>query len=161
MVNFLTTVFILFHFLYFKGPPCEGMPGQQAGKVPIMRMFGVNDNGNSICCHVHGFSPYLYVTCPPIFKESHLGAFKVSIHVLWNEIDCFWIQVEDWISYPIHSLLNPENIHHRMPSTEWWLLTWNQTRKTSLMLSLQSTWPKRRVSMVSMATRKYHSWRSP
>lgn len=84
MVNFLTTVFILFHFLYFKGPPCEGMPGQQAGKVPIMRMFGVNDNGNSICCHVHGFSPYLYVTCPPIFKESHLGAFKVSIYMYYE-----------------------------------------------------------------------------
>ncbi|ROT70834.1 DNA polymerase delta catalytic subunit isoform X2 [Penaeus vannamei] len=65
---------------HYIGPPCEGMPGQQAGRVPIMRMFGVNDNGNSICCHVHGFSPYLYVTCPPVFKESHLGAFKDALN---------------------------------------------------------------------------------
>lgn len=41
-----------------------GMPGQSQGKVPIIRMFGVTDSGNSVCCHVHGFAPYFYVPAP-------------------------------------------------------------------------------------------------
>ncbi|XP_071544881.1 DNA polymerase delta catalytic subunit isoform X2 [Panulirus ornatus] len=61
---------------YYIGNPIQGMPGQQVGKVPVMRMFGINDSGNSVCCHVHGFSPYFYVTCPPSFKDVHLGEFK-------------------------------------------------------------------------------------
>lgn len=40
------------------------MPGQSQGKVPIIRMFGVTDNGNSVCCHIHGFAPYFYVPSP-------------------------------------------------------------------------------------------------
>ncbi|KAA0187837.1 hypothetical protein HAZT_HAZT007116 [Hyalella azteca] len=63
---------------HYIGNARKDMPGQQAGRVPIMRMFGVTDNGNSVCCHVHGFSPYFYVKCPPIFKEQHLAPFKVS-----------------------------------------------------------------------------------
>ena len=56
----------------------KDMPGQQAGRVPVMRLFGVNDAGNSVCCHVHGFSPYFYVTCPSVFKDTHLADFKVT-----------------------------------------------------------------------------------
>lgn len=40
------------------------MPGQSQGKVPIIRMFGVTDSGNSVCCHIHGFAPYFYVPAP-------------------------------------------------------------------------------------------------
>lgn len=65
---------------YTIGSPKEGMPGQQAGRVPIMRMFGVTDDGNSVCCHVHGFSPYFYVTCPLTFKQEHLGVFKNTLN---------------------------------------------------------------------------------
>ena len=61
------------------GSTRTGMPGQQAGRVPIMRMFGVTDEGNSVCAHVHGFSPYFYVKCPQIFKEKHLAPFKVGL----------------------------------------------------------------------------------
>ena len=42
----------------------EGMPGQSNGTVPIIRMFGVTDSGNSVCCHVHGFAPYFYTPAP-------------------------------------------------------------------------------------------------
>lgn len=59
------------------GEPQKDMPGQQAGRVPVMRMYGINDAGNSICCHVHGFSPYFYVTAPPTLKEANLTEFKV------------------------------------------------------------------------------------
>lgn len=44
--------------------PVAGMPGQSQGKVPIIRMFGVTDSGNSVCCHIHGFAPYFYVPAP-------------------------------------------------------------------------------------------------
>lgn len=65
---------------HYIGYPMQGMPGQQAGRVPVMRMFGVNDAGNSVCCHVHGFSPYFYVTCPVTFKDSHLADFKNALN---------------------------------------------------------------------------------
>lgn len=50
----------------------------QIGPVPIMRMFGITMEGNSICCHVHGFSPYLFVTAPKTFDDSHCEPFKVN-----------------------------------------------------------------------------------
>ncbi|XP_064100186.1 DNA polymerase delta catalytic subunit-like [Macrobrachium nipponense] len=65
---------------HYIGNPVTGMPGQQIGRVPVMRMFGVNEAGNTICCHVHGFSPYFYVTCPVTFKESHLPTFKRTLN---------------------------------------------------------------------------------
>ncbi len=46
------------------GQAVAGMAGQSQGKVPIIRMFGVTDSGNSVCCHVHGFAPYFYVPAP-------------------------------------------------------------------------------------------------
>ncbi len=46
------------------GSSVAGMPGQVQGKVPIVRMFGVTDDGNSVCCHIHGFAPYFYVSAP-------------------------------------------------------------------------------------------------
>lgn len=45
--------------------------------VPIMRMFGVTELGNSVCCHVHGFNPYLYVIAPTNFNDHHCRLFKV------------------------------------------------------------------------------------
>lgn len=54
-------VFISFHPT---GVTAAGMPGQSQGKAPIVRMFGVTDNGNSVCCHIHGFAPYFYVPAP-------------------------------------------------------------------------------------------------
>jgi DNA polymerase delta subunit 1 len=41
--------------------PVPGMGNDQLSFVPILRMYGVTSNGNSVCAHVHGFMPYLYV----------------------------------------------------------------------------------------------------
>ena len=49
---------------YYVGTPIAGMPGAQKGSVPIVRMFGVTMEGNSVCAHVHGFSPYFYIAAP-------------------------------------------------------------------------------------------------
>ncbi|XP_056636918.1 DNA polymerase delta catalytic subunit [Diorhabda sublineata] len=57
-----------------------GMPGPQTGKVPIIRLFGVNQTGNSVCCHVHGFSPYFYVNMPNNFPQNELFNFKNKLN---------------------------------------------------------------------------------
>lgn len=53
---------------FYTDRPMKGMPGAQTGTVAIMRIFGVTRHQNSVCCHVHGFAPYFYVTVPPHFQ---------------------------------------------------------------------------------------------
>ena len=64
---------------HYNGAPLVGMPGSTIPPVPIMRMYGITEQGNSVCCHVHGFSPYLYVTAPPKFTDSHCNRFKDAL----------------------------------------------------------------------------------
>lgn len=45
-----------------------------------MRMYGVTMEGNSICCHVHGFVPYLYVSAPSGFTNADCHAFKIGLN---------------------------------------------------------------------------------
>uniref|UniRef100_A0A8C7JDM1 DNA polymerase n=1 Tax=Oncorhynchus kisutch TaxID=8019 RepID=A0A8C7JDM1_ONCKI len=56
-----------------------GLHGSQ-GNVPIIRMFGVTDSGNSVCCHVHGFAPYFYIPAPNGFTSDHLSEFKRELN---------------------------------------------------------------------------------
>lgn len=62
------------------GKPLPGMPGSKLGPVPVMRMFGVTELGNSVCCHVHGFCPYFFVSAPSKFTNHHCKPFKVCIN---------------------------------------------------------------------------------
>ncbi|XP_065820442.1 DNA polymerase delta catalytic subunit [Labrus bergylta] len=75
-----TLVFQQIDLDYYLGGTVAGMPGQSQGKVPIIRMFGVTDGGNSVCCHIHGFAPYFYVPAPTGFKSSDLGEFKRELN---------------------------------------------------------------------------------
>ncbi|XP_077358619.1 DNA polymerase delta catalytic subunit isoform X1 [Festucalex cinctus] len=65
---------------YYLGAAVAGMPGQSHGRVPIIRMFGVTESGNSVCCHVHGFAPYFYVPAPNGFTPDYLGDFKRELN---------------------------------------------------------------------------------
>ena len=56
------------------------MPGADLGPAPIMRVFGVTDEGNSICCHIHGFHPYIFVPAPAGFEPRHLPGFRKSLN---------------------------------------------------------------------------------
>ncbi|KAL4658284.1 DNA polymerase delta catalytic subunit [Arapaima gigas] len=67
---------------YYLGSPVAGMPGQSQGSVPIIRMFGVTDNGNSVCCHVHGFAPYFYTPAPSGFTSAHLSDFQKELNAV-------------------------------------------------------------------------------
>lgn len=62
---------------HYQGTSIAGMPGAQTGPVPIMRMFGVTAEGNSVCCHIHGFSPYFFASIPNNFTEADCKPFKV------------------------------------------------------------------------------------
>ncbi|XP_066592819.1 DNA polymerase delta catalytic subunit [Prorops nasuta] len=64
---------------YYIGKPLVGMPGCKIGPVQVMRMFGVTESGNSVCCHVHGFCPYIFVTAPSGFTDSHCKPFKDAL----------------------------------------------------------------------------------
>ena len=64
----------------FQAGTVPGMPGATSGPVPVMRMFGINRAGNSICCHVHGFHPYFYVTASPNFSKENLKYFREGLN---------------------------------------------------------------------------------
>lgn len=65
---------------HYNGQPIQGMPGSQLGPVPVMRMYGVTMEGNSVCCHVHGFTPYFYVTVPLNFTEYSCNDLKNNLN---------------------------------------------------------------------------------
>ncbi|KAG0169094.1 DNA-directed DNA polymerase delta [Apophysomyces sp. BC1015] len=48
-------------------------------KKPIVRFYGITENGNSVVCHVHGFLPYFYFPAPVGLQRSHLPALKSSL----------------------------------------------------------------------------------
>ncbi|KAL1509230.1 hypothetical protein ABEB36_003999 [Hypothenemus hampei] len=64
----------------YVGNVYKGMPGPQTGMVPIIRMFGVTKEGNSVCCHIHGFSPYFYINLPESFMEKDLSLFRTKLN---------------------------------------------------------------------------------
>ena len=58
----------------------QGMPGSKVGPVPIVQMYGVTMEGNSVLCHIHGFVPYFYVPAPPGFQQSHCSSFQDGLN---------------------------------------------------------------------------------
>ncbi|XP_039280844.1 DNA polymerase delta catalytic subunit [Nilaparvata lugens] len=65
---------------HYTGGVLPNMPGSRVGPVPIMRMYGITKQGNSVCCHIHGFSPYFYVSAPSGFDETHCKPFKEALN---------------------------------------------------------------------------------
>ena len=49
---------------YVASSSMPGMPGPSQGPAAVMRMFGMTADENSVCVHVHGFAPYLYIPAP-------------------------------------------------------------------------------------------------
>lgn len=65
---------------HYLGEALQGMPGAQEGTVPIVRMYGVTDEGHSILAHVHGFLPYFYVPAPSdTFSDEDCATFHSAL----------------------------------------------------------------------------------
>nr|BAJ78744.1 DNA polymerase delta catalytic subunit [Aposthonia japonica] len=75
-----TLIFQQIDIDHYTGRPMQGMPGAQVGPVPIMRMYGITMEGNSVCAHIHGFSPYFHVLAPDDFTNSHCQPFKDALN---------------------------------------------------------------------------------
>jgi DNA polymerase delta subunit 1 len=75
-----TLIFQELELDHYLSRPYPGMPGAQTGMVPVIRMFGVTKVGNSVCCHIHGFSPYFYVNLPDNFEEAEMYLFKEKLN---------------------------------------------------------------------------------
>ncbi|KAI8471465.1 MAG: DNA polymerase delta subunit one [Monoraphidium minutum] len=56
---------------YTVGKPRKDVWPTNAQLVPVVRMYGVNDAGNSVCVFVHGFEPYFFCECPPHWVPEH------------------------------------------------------------------------------------------
>jgi len=41
-------------------------------RVPVLRMYGVTESGQSVLAHIHGFMPYFYVPCPEGFEDAQI-----------------------------------------------------------------------------------------
>uniref|UniRef100_A0A2K6U0N3 DNA polymerase n=1 Tax=Saimiri boliviensis boliviensis TaxID=39432 RepID=A0A2K6U0N3_SAIBB len=61
--------------------PVSGGPPLSRGSVPVLRAFGVTDEGVSVCCHIHGFAPYFYTPAPPGFGPEHLGELQRELNL--------------------------------------------------------------------------------
>jgi len=64
---------------FYEGPPMkESLTSSH--KVPIFRLYGVNEAGNSILAHLYGYVPYLYCSAPQGVKNSDLHKFKDALN---------------------------------------------------------------------------------
>lgn len=55
--------------------PKEILPNR-SGSAAIIRIFGVTREGHSVCCHVHGFEPYFYISCPSGMGPDDISHFQ-------------------------------------------------------------------------------------
>lgn len=46
----------------------QPVAGRKAGEVPILRTFGVEENGHSVTVFIHGYTPYAYFALPPGYE---------------------------------------------------------------------------------------------
>jgi DNA polymerase delta subunit 1 len=54
-------------------------PTLRGARVPVVRMYGVNRKGNSVCAFIHGFEPYFYVEMPSGFTPDDVDAFRKTL----------------------------------------------------------------------------------
>ncbi|PVG03060.1 putative DNA polymerase delta catalytic subunit [Serendipita vermifera] len=51
------------------------------GDKPMLRMFGITRDGNSVAANIHGYLPYFYVPVPRGFQEEDIPGFIAYINV--------------------------------------------------------------------------------
>ncbi|KAK2445058.1 recovery protein [Trifolium repens] len=57
----------------------------RSGPAAIIRIFGVTKEGHSVCCKVHGFEPYFYISCPPGMRPDDISRFHQVLEARMRE----------------------------------------------------------------------------
>ncbi|XP_057770162.1 DNA polymerase delta catalytic subunit [Salvia miltiorrhiza] len=60
---------------YIIGDSNRELLPSSTGPAAIIRIFGVTKEGHSVCCNVHGFEPYFYISCPPGMGPDDISRF--------------------------------------------------------------------------------------
>ncbi|KAI3451580.1 hypothetical protein Pfo_008245 [Paulownia fortunei] len=60
---------------YIIGDNNKELLPSSSGPAAIIRIFGVTKEGHSVCCFVHGFEPYFYISCPPGMGPDDISSF--------------------------------------------------------------------------------------
>ncbi|RWS23196.1 DNA polymerase delta catalytic subunit-like protein [Leptotrombidium deliense] len=68
-----------------------------SAEYPVVRIYGINERGNSVLVHVHGFHPYFYILPPLYLNNSHLSEFKESLNLLMKKKHYNQLQTSDAI----------------------------------------------------------------
>eukprot|EP01138_Halocafeteria_seosinensis_P001695 gb/GECG01001738.1/.p1 GENE.gb/GECG01001738.1/~~gb/GECG01001738.1/.p1 ORF type:complete len:1129 (+),score=127.59 gb/GECG01001738.1/:1-3387(+) len=53
--------------------------GSTSGPVPVIRLYGVTNEGISACCHIHGFTPYFFSSVPSNFDPNDIEQFRRAL----------------------------------------------------------------------------------
>ncbi|KAK3118063.1 hypothetical protein QOZ80_9BG0693720 [Eleusine coracana subsp. coracana] len=64
---------------YIIGESHKELLPNSSGPAAILRIFGVTKEGHSICCQVHGFEPYFYISCPPGMGPDDISRFHQTL----------------------------------------------------------------------------------
>ncbi|KAJ4960448.1 hypothetical protein NE237_020358 [Protea cynaroides] len=70
---------------YVIGDSHKGLMPNATGQAAILRIFGVTREGHSVCCHVHGFEPYFFVSCPPGMGPDDISRFHQILEARMRE----------------------------------------------------------------------------
>ena len=70
---------------YYVGAPDKQLYHTDLLEAPILRIFGVTEQGNSVCLFVHGFEPYFFVESPPGWGPDECDALCNDLNVrIWS-----------------------------------------------------------------------------
>ncbi|XP_068647384.1 DNA polymerase delta catalytic subunit-like isoform X2 [Aristolochia californica] len=72
---------------YVIGESYKELLPNSSGPAAILRIFGVTREGHSICCHVHGFEPYFFISCPPGMGPDDISGFHQVLEARMREVN--------------------------------------------------------------------------
>ncbi|KAE9587344.1 DNA polymerase delta catalytic subunit [Lupinus albus] len=70
---------------YVIGESHKELLPNSSGSAAIIRIFGVTKEGHSVCCNVHGFEPYFYISCPPGMRPDDISHFHQILEARMRE----------------------------------------------------------------------------
>ncbi|KAI4369278.1 hypothetical protein MLD38_017738 [Melastoma candidum] len=64
---------------YIVGESHKELMPDRSGPATVIRIFGFTREGHSVCCNVHGFEPYFYISCPPGMGPDDISRFHQTL----------------------------------------------------------------------------------